>query len=433
MRRASPFSPTAVLGLVGLGTALFVALLWMIGAGMVHGPLNDGGAHGAGKGLTGYAGLATLLERQGWEVAQARSEAELAQPGLLVLTPPAEADGKELERIVAKRRRIGPTLVVTPKWRAVALGGAGVSAPGAKPGWVALVGTGTPEWKGFLDDIAVRLDPPPADRTWRADGVFGVLPDGHAALSGQGDALVPLVELRDGRVLAGYLAGGGRWPELDRMALAGATMESGGLPQDGGQWPLVVVFEPDLINNYGFAARENALEALRLIEGASAGAPRRVIFDLSFNGFARSPNLLTLAFTPPFLAATLCLLIAALLVGWRAFLRFGPALAGGPAIAFGKRQLVANTAGLVRRSKRLHLLGPPYAALVRERLVRALGLPHRADPAAREAAIDRALAMRAPGSQPFSTAAAALRHARGPAELLRAAQALHAIERTLEQ
>jgi hypothetical protein len=41
--------------------------------------------------------------------------------------------------------------------------------------------------------------------------------------------------------------------------------------------------------------------------------------------------------------------------------------------------------------------------------------------------------MRAPGSQPFSTAAAALRHARGPAELLRAAQALHAIERTLEQ
>ena len=166
---------------------------------------------------------------------------------------------------------------------------------------------------------------------------------------------------------------------------------------------------------------------------ASAGAPRRVTFDLTFNGFARSPNLLTLAFTPPFLAATLCLLIAALLVGWRAFLRFGPALAGGPAIAFGKRQLVANTAGLVRRSKRLHLLGPPYAVLVRERLVRALGLPHRADPVAREAAIDRALAMRAPGSLPFSKAAAALRHARGPAELLRAAQALHAIERTLEQ
>ena len=53
MNRRSPFSPAAVLGLVGLGTALFVALLWMIGAGMVHGPLNDGGSHGAGKGLTG--------------------------------------------------------------------------------------------------------------------------------------------------------------------------------------------------------------------------------------------------------------------------------------------------------------------------------------------------------------------------------------------
>ena len=87
----------------------------------------------------------------------------------------------------------------------------------------------------------------------------------------------------------------------------------------------------------------------------------------------------------------------------------------------------------VRRSKRLHLLGPPYAALVRERLVRALALPHRADPAAREAAIDRALAMRAPDSEPFSAAAAALRAARRPAELLRAARALHQIERMLEQ
>ena len=434
MNRRAPFSPAAVLGLVGLGTALFVALLWMIGAGMVHGPLNDGGAHGAGKGLTGYAALSALLERQGWQVSLARSEAELAQPGLVVLTPPAEADGKAIARIVERRRLIGPTLIVTPKWRAAPLGQGGVGAPGAKAGWVAIAGADMPRWKGFLDEVAVQIDAAPADRGWIADGVSGTLPDARAVLTGHGDTIVPLVELRQGGgVLAGYVAGGGRWPQLDDLALQGSDAAEADLPGQGGRWPLVVVFEPDLLDNYGLASRETALAALRLVEGSAAGAPRRVTFDVSLNGFARSPNLLTLAFTPPFLAATLCLLLAALLVGWRAFLRFGPGLAAAPAMLFGKRQLVANAAGLVRRSRRLHLLGPPYAALVRERLVRALALPHRADPAAHEAAIDRALAMRAPGAPAFSTAAAALRTARRPAELLRAARALHDIERMLER
>ena len=81
---AGPFNPRAVLALVGLGAALFVAILYMIGAGMVHGSFNNGGAHGASKGLTGYAALATLLEKQGWEVQTARAEGELAQPGLVV-------------------------------------------------------------------------------------------------------------------------------------------------------------------------------------------------------------------------------------------------------------------------------------------------------------------------------------------------------------
>lgn len=439
MNRRSPFSPAAVLGLVGLGTVLFVALLWMIGAGMVHGSMNDGGAHGASKGLTGYAALAGLLEKQGWQVSLARSEGELAQPGLLILTPPQEADGKAIDRIVQRRKHIGPTLVVTPKWQAIPIGNAGAAVPGAKSGWVSLAGAAPPQWKGFLDDVGVSIAPAEGPREWFAQGVSGVLPDGKAVLSGHGDAIVPLVALRpEGRVLAGYIAGTGRWPTLDSLALNPADGGAAPDPDAEGEaanasYPLVVVFEPDLLDNYGFARRENALEALRLVEAAGADGPRRVTFDVSLNGFARSPNLLTLAFTPPFLAATLCLLLAALLVGWRAFLRFGPALAAAPALAFGKGQLVANAAGLVRRSRRLHLLAPPYAALVRERLVRALGLPHRADPAARDAAIDRALAHRAPGSEPFSAAAARLSRATSPAETLRAAQALHAIERNLEK
>ena len=71
--------------------------------------------------------------------------------------------------------------------------------------------------------------------------------------------------------------------------------------------------------------------------------------------------------------------------------------------------------------------------LVRDRVARALGLPRHADPAQTERAIDRALASRAPGEEPFSARAAALAAARRPTELLRAAQALHAAERTLKR
>ena len=115
MNATPAFSRRGALALIAGGAALFVALLWLVGAGLAHGPLNDGGAHGAGKGLTGYAAIAALLERQGWEVHQARNQGELRGPGLVVLTPPAGASGKDLERVVSARRSIGPTLVVTPK------------------------------------------------------------------------------------------------------------------------------------------------------------------------------------------------------------------------------------------------------------------------------------------------------------------------------
>src|SRR5690606_6603248 len=82
--------------------------------------------------------------------------------------------------------------------------------------------------------------------------------------------------------------------------------------------PLIFVFEPDLLDNYGMAQRENALLAERLVSAASGGERIPVIFDLTLNGLGRSANLLTLAFTPPFLAATICLIIAGIIIGWRA-------------------------------------------------------------------------------------------------------------------
>lgn len=416
---ANPFSPRAVLALVLFGAVVFVALLYMIGSGMT-GSTNNGGAHAGGKGLNGYAAFAGFLERRGYTVGRLRTPGRLDDPGLLVLTPPQFAQGKEIDAIVAKRRSVGPTLVISPKWYAAPSQGAG-----AKPGWVELAGTGAPSWAGFLDDVTVQIEPMLGGR-WVGGGAKGQVPAADKVESGKGPRLVPLVAGgSDARILAAYVDDGGYYPGLEQIALG---RPSAHFEERSDLYPIIVVFEPDLLDNYGMAKAENAVLAERLVRAAGA---KEVNFDLTLNGFARKPNLLTLAFTPPFLAATLCLMLAALAVGWRAFQRFGPPRVAARAIAFGKQALVSNAAGLIRRSRRLHLLTAAYATRARERLARVLALPRLADAAAVEAAIDRALASRSPGATPFSVTAARLRAARSPHDILKAAQDLHALERTL--
>ncbi|MCB2061164.1 MAG: DUF4350 domain-containing protein [Novosphingobium sp.] len=427
---AGPFSPRAVLVLVLFGAAVFVALLWMIGTGYGTGSANDGGNHAGGKGLNGFAAFAAYLDKRGYAVRNSRSEAVLDDPGLLVLTPPHVTDGKELDRIVGHRHLIGPTMVILPKWIA---SGVPQGTPGAKKGWVRLSGARPPIWKGFRDDVSVSVGPlDKGDKAarWTGAGLEGKLPVAEKVQAGSGAKLVPLVVgKRDGRILAAYVDDGGSYPLLEQMALR----PRGDSRTRRRYFPLVMVFEPDLLDNYGMARAANARLGERLVQAAGYGAADGVNFDLTLNGHGRSPNLLTLAFTPPFLAATLCLLMAALAVGWRAFLRFGPARKPVRAIAFGKRALVANSAGLIRRARRLHLIAAPYARRARERLAAALGLPRLADPAETEAALDRAIAARLPDSAPFSAISARLAAARKPHDILRAAQDLHALERTLQR
>jgi hypothetical protein len=215
-----------------------------------------------------------------------------------------------------------------------------------------------------------------------------------------------------------------RWAQKagNRQGVAGSALQ-----------PLVIVAEPDLLDNYGMAREENARLAMALVAAMDESRNQPVMFDLTLNGHARTSNLLTLAFTPPFLAATLCLLLAAIVIAWRAFLRFGPPRKTARAIAFGKRALVANSAGFVRRTRRLHLVTLPYADRARATLSRALGLARQPTPEQAERAIDRSLAARAPGAAPFSQIAARLRSASSVPQAVNAARELHALERKLKR
>ncbi len=428
---ANPFDPRVVLAMVLFGAAVFVALLWMIGAGMTTGSTNDGGGHAGGKGLNGYAALADLVERRGHPVRRSRSKASLDDEGLLVLTPPHNADGKEIGDILSKRRYAGPTILVMPKWMTVAVP-ASLQSAKAQPGWVMLGGSAPPPWgdsiPGF-EQLDLKIDENGGgDARWIGLYRSGSLPEPKSVQSVHSGRIQALVRDGNGQTLAGYLIDDGFYPSLADAAEADA-----GEGSDEDIFPVLVVAEPDLIDNYGLADRERAMLAIKLIDLAADGEKLPVNFDLTLNGHGRSANLLTLAFTPPFLAATLCLLIAAVALGWRAFARFGPPRQGGRAIAFGKRALVANAAGLIRRTRRLHLIAAPYAEHARERLARSLALPRFADAAATEAAIDRSLAARRGDAPPFSAIAARLRAARRPGEILKAAQDLHSLERMLKR
>lgn len=413
-----PFARGTLAAMLFGGLVAFAALLWSLGHAAPD--ANDGGGHAGGRGLNGFAGLATLLEADGFDVRRSRDRKAEAAPALLVLTPPAGAKGSDITDLVVAHRHVGPTLVVTPKWRAAPISG----DDRAQKGWTQIVGVQPPEWPGFADDVSVAVAPA---KGWIAKGRSGPLPERKAVLSGAGRALVPLVAADDGRILAAFVNDSGSYPVLERFA--GLDSPIGGT--DPELFPLVLVFEPDLLDNWGLADRRTGLLARDLVLATTGSARIPVTFDLTLAGLGAPRNLLTLAFEPPFLAATLCLLLAVVAAIWRGLGRFGPARLPPRALAHGKTALVANAAGLIRRSGRLHLVSRPYAEAARERLVAGLALPRARAASDSDAAIDRLAAARGLVGPSFSILVARLSTARTAHDVVRHAADLHRFEKDM--
>ncbi len=430
------FNPKLMAGLILFGAAAFLATLYFIGSGQTGRDINDGGAHAAGNGLTGYAALVGYLEEEQHDVIVSRSKNRLDDYGLLVLTAPNGADAQDINAILDDRTFIGPTLVIVPKWVARQIPpGVGTET---EDGWVALAGTQVPGWTGKLeggralslaiDGQRTRRAPKPATAELPGSGAVwsGFDRNGHlptAARQTETGKLTPVIRGLGGVTLAGYLQDNGIYPGLESAANTRIGTDIRG---DGSRYPILFVVEPDLMNNYGFSQQNNAEVAHAMIDAVSDGRDMPIIFDLTLNGLGAQRNLLTLAFAPPFLAATLCLMLALIMIGWRAFVRFGPPIVEGRSIAFGKERLVANSANFIQRSKRLHLLTAPYAHMVQLRLAKALGL-RQSD----VGEVDAALARRWPDQPSFSQRANDLRAARSPHDILSAAAALRRLERML--
>jgi hypothetical protein len=413
----SAFSRGSAIALVVAGFVIFLALLYVMAKGEdLESNRQDGAAHSGSNGLNGYSGLVRLLESAGYSVNRSRSPAALDTWGLLILTPPFSTNPQEFGELLEKRRHLGPTLVILPKWSTFTPPAnlPGDAAKKFKRGWVVLGDARAALWAKELPQpyrftqTLEQLDEDQAP-SWSGLGEDGELPTRTIVYTADNPDHKVLLEDAAGHPLAVLVRDKGQDSEYNEEA----------------HWTIFVA-EPDLVNNYGLADPARAAAALALVGELDYVDDREITFDLTLNGFGASENLLTLAFRPPFLAATLCLIMALVIIFWRALQRFGPAAASGPAIAFGKERLIANGAGLILRARRFRLLAQPYATLSSRRLARRLGLiRHDGE------TIDLALAKRLPGEEPFSRRAARLEAAEKPSEILRAAQALDDLTRKL--
>jgi len=82
--------------------------------------------------------------------------------------------------------------------------------------------------------------------------------------------------------------------------------------------------------------------------------------------------------TPPFLAATLCLLAAGILVAWQGFNRFGDPARVKPDYAQGPVSLARTAAEFMGVANRAHSTGAEYAELIRRQVAAHLGYKDRA-------------------------------------------------------
>lgn len=383
-----PFNPRTMLVVVGVGVAAFIAML-VLGA---YAPDlrsgHNGGTHALSNAATGFSGLVRLAGETGRNPSIVRSESDLTNEDLAVVTP--DHGWTDLSSILARR---GPraTLIVLPKWD--------VAADEKNSGWIVvnrLLPTGDPER---------TLYPSNPFEIRRAKGHGEALVNADPTMPGDLHFLAPAV--------VQTISGKGMRPLI--------TTPSGAIVlAKVGASNLYVLSEPDLINNHGMGDIRQAKAALALLDYLNSTDADGVLFDVTANGLGRSRSPLRLAFDAPFLGVTLTIFAAMLLAGWQALVRFGPVRRRERAIAFGKAALVDNSAALIRKAGREAHLGGRYAELVRDRAAGLFRLPPSLDESMTSARFEALHPRRS-----FAAAAEAAANADTREELVSAARSLN--------
>ena len=409
----SPFDPRVIGAIVVVGVIGFIAMWTLIALGPQLAAGNDGQGHAMSRGVAGYAGIVDYAERADMWVDVRREVVEAEPLGddegstLLVLTPDHSTDPEEIADLI-KAHGDEPVLLVLPKWR--------TSPHATRKGW---------SGGGFA------VSPPPKllSKAYLGGGIGAPR---IAALTQPASLALFASGYRRGTITLPA----GNWQRLDpgrgiNKAMITLPQSNDALLLRSNSGQVYVLADPDLINNFAFASRDSARAALTILdlvaEDSDAGG---VAFDVTLNGLGGGSGFLRLAFVPPFIGITACLIAAMLFALWQAAARFGPARVPARAIPISKLALIESSAELVTQTQREADGAGAWLRGQREALARALHAP----PQLTDAALDEWLDRRRPaqdGRDNFSALARRLLLARNTTELLGIARALHGIRKDL--
>ena len=386
------FSPIVAFAMVGVGALSLLFYLLFSAYAPDYSGEGDTRTNALSRSAVGFAGLVELLRLQEVPVLLSRGldEEEFEKTSLVILTPGPE---DTVEKIFAVTY-LEPALIILPKW---------LAAPDPlRPGWVRNVG----------------LIP--------ADGLGERLLGTDTPASISQAVGVAAVQLRMG--LDGKEVTPGPIESLQTMS--SSTWTSYVTDQQGRTLlarlegsETYVLADPDLMNTHGLKDLATARVAMAIIQSIRSG-DGPVVFDLTLAGYRRSPNPLRLAFEPPMLGATLCALLAALLMGVHAAVRFGSPLESKRSLALGKQALADNSAALIAMAGREHRIVPRYALAMRRRVARIVGVPSDTRDEELNLLLDR-LRRRNDTAQPIASLVAEAGRAEDASDALRVARKLY--------
>ncbi|HEX3700569.1 MAG TPA: DUF4350 domain-containing protein [Phenylobacterium sp.] len=343
---AAPFSPRTILALVLIGVTAFAGLsVLAVYAPDLRGGM-DGGAHALSPSAVGFRGATIMLKALDAPVVISRAPAAshaFRGADLLVLTPPPGTEAKQLTAFPKPPH----TLIVLPKWQTI---------PDA-------------DRPPYVRKYAVL-----PDRGWTVKmlGVYGPT----LGVSRRAGVSKPILRGAGAPFMAGTYLPLGRIDQLQTIrgdGWAPALVDETGamvLAYSKARPDVLVLADPDLLNNQGLAQIDTARAGMAVVQALQGDG---VMFDVTLAGFTRGRSIGKLMLEPPWLAATLCAVAAAILMGLHALARFGPVRERGRAIALGAGALVDNSAGLVRMARKEAALAPQYVELAKVLVTRAAG------------------------------------------------------------
>ncbi|RSY86931.1 hypothetical protein DAH66_08645 [Sphingomonas koreensis] len=383
----SPFRKRTVLLLIAAGLVLMLGFLLVNAYGDRIDRQRGNTPSPTSRFATGFKGLSDLIEKSGGTVSLSGDATDRPQHGMMILTPNLRTKPDELMASLSDAAgEAAPVLIVLPKW---------ATRPQKRSPRREERMTGIPplQLAGMLaplvkvevrqtEKVQLRYPTSLDLRPFRTPETLQTI---------DGEKIYPLITASDGNAVLAEVPGKN----------------------------IYILADPDLLNNFGLAERQNAFAAIALLAALDPDNPGTIVFDTMLPFGAGGRNLAQLMFEPPFLGVTLALLAAALLAGIATWARFGPPRREPRAVAFGKRALIENIVSLARRAQRVRDGGGAYADSVRDWAARRLALPRTLQGEALDAHLDAL-----PTQTPYAATIDRVRNTKTEAELLHAAQKL---------